>query len=140
VVGQQLLVRDIMTEGLRTVSADLPLRDAAQDMVRARIGGLPVVDKNHRLVGMLSERELMRHLLANSLQDSMRSKQPQPTGRRLVSDVMTRQVLCVSPEQPLAEVASIMINKDVDRVPVVDSGELIGMLTRGDIVRKLIGP
>jgi CBS domain-containing protein len=139
-VPEQLLVRDIMTEGLRTVSADLPLRDAAQDMVRARIGGLPVVDKNHRLVGMLSERELMRHLLANSLQDSMRSKQPQPTGRRLVSDVMTRQVLCVSPEQPLAEVASIMINKDVDRVPVVDSGELIGMLTRGDIVRKLIGP
>ena len=52
---------------------------------------------------------------------------------------MTRQVLCVSPDQPLAEVASLMMNKDVERVPVVRDGRLVGFLTRGDIVRKLIG-
>ena len=52
---------------------------------------------------------------------------------------MTRQVLCVSPDQPLTEVASIMANKDVDRVPVVREGRLVGFLTRGDIVRKLMG-
>jgi CBS domain-containing protein len=52
---------------------------------------------------------------------------------------MTRRVLCVSPEQPLAEVASIMTHKDVDRVPVVRDGRLVGVLTRGDIVRKLLG-
>ena len=52
---------------------------------------------------------------------------------------MTRQVLCVAPEQPIAEVASLMSNKDVDRVPVVREGRLVGFLTRGDIVRKLIG-
>jgi CBS domain-containing protein len=52
---------------------------------------------------------------------------------------MTRQVLCVSPEQPLADVASLMVNKDVDRVPVVGEGRLVGFLTRGDIVRKLLG-
>jgi CBS domain-containing protein len=52
---------------------------------------------------------------------------------------MTRQVLCVSPDVPLAEVASLMTNKDVDRIPVVQDGRLVGSLTRGDIVRKLIG-
>ena len=52
---------------------------------------------------------------------------------------MTRQVLCVAPEQPLAEVASLMLNKDVERVPVVQDDRLVGFLTRGDIVRKLIG-
>ena len=52
---------------------------------------------------------------------------------------MTRQVLCVSPEQPLAEVSLIMANKDVERVPVVREGRIVGLLTRGDIVRKLIG-
>ena len=52
---------------------------------------------------------------------------------------MTRQVLGVSPDQPLAEVASLMANQDVDRVPVVQEGRLVGFLTRGDIVRKLIG-
>ena len=52
---------------------------------------------------------------------------------------MTRQVLCVAPDQPLAEVASLMLNKDVDRVPVVKEDRLVGFLTCGDIVRTLIG-
>jgi CBS domain-containing protein len=52
---------------------------------------------------------------------------------------MTRQVMCVNPDQPVAEVAAMMSNKDVDRVPVVRDGRLVGFLTRGDIVRKLIG-
>ena len=64
---------------------------------------------------------------------------PLASGARTVRDVMTRQVLCVSPDQPIAEVASLMSNKDVDRVPVVREGRLVGFLTRGDIVRKLIG-
>ena len=142
---ERLSVRDIMTAEPRVVSADTPLRQAAQDMVRAGIGGLPVVDDQGRVIGMLSERELMRHLLSAYLQGgtggaaASASKSPPAAGRRLVRDVMTRQVLCVSPEQPLAEVASIMTSKDVDRVPVVGGGRLVGLLTRGDIVRKLIG-
>jgi CBS domain-containing protein len=143
---ERLSVRDIMTERPRSVSADTPLREAARDMVRAGIGGLPVVDEQGRVIGMLSERELMRHMLNAYLQGASgggggatSARTPPGAGRRLVRDVMTRQVLCVSPDQPLAEVASIMTNKDVDRVPVVRGGTLVGLLTRGDIVRKLIG-
>ena len=141
---ERLSVRDIMTAEPRVVSAETPLRQAAQDMVRAGIGGLPVVDEQGRVIGMLSERELMRHLLSAYLHGggsggSAAGKAPPAAGRRLVRDVMTRQVLCVSPDQPLAEVASIMTSKDVDRVPVVGGGRLVGLLTRGDIVRKLIG-
>jgi tRNA nucleotidyltransferase (CCA-adding enzyme) len=51
---------------------------------------------------------------------------------------MTRQVLCVAPEQPLAEAVSLMVNKDVERLPVVRHGQLVGFLTRGDILRQLI--
>ena len=143
---ERLSVRDIMTAEPRVVTPDTPLRQAAQDMVRAGIGGLPVVDDQGRVIGMLSERELMRHLLTAYLQGGSTgasttsgTKTPPTSGRRLVRDVMTRQVLCVSPDQPLAEVASIMTSKDVDRVPVVGGGRLVGLLTRGDIVRKLIG-
>ena len=150
---ERLSVRDIMTAEPRVVSPDTPLRQAASDMVRAGIGGLPVVDEQGRVIGMLSERELVRHLLSAYLHGGASAasgagsaaaagtaaKTPPGASRRLVRDVMTRQVLCVSPDQPLAEVASIMTSKDVDRVPVVGGGRLVGLLTRGDIVRKLIG-
>ncbi|HJU65827.1 MAG TPA: CBS domain-containing protein, partial [Gemmatimonadaceae bacterium] len=138
---EQLTVRDIMTEWPRTAAPDTPLRDAARDMTRARIGALPVVDRGGLLVGMLSERELLRHMMGNVLQGGT-THRPTPTGtaRRTVRDVMTRQVLCVSPEQPLAEVASLMSNKDVECVPVVNEGRLVGFLSRSDIIRKLIGP
>ncbi|HUF26234.1 MAG TPA: CBS domain-containing protein [Gemmatimonadaceae bacterium] len=137
---EQLVVSDIMTARPRTIGPDSAMRDAARDMVRAGVEGLPVVDDEGRLVGMLSERELLRHLLSSQLMAaSSKTETTGVTQRRTVRDVMTRQVLCVSPEQPLAEVASLMSNKEIDRVPVVHAGRLVGVLTRGDIVRKLIG-
>ncbi|MEP6834819.1 MAG: CBS domain-containing protein [Gemmatimonas sp.] len=140
-IRSELTVRDLMSNNPRTISPDTPVRAAVLDMVRAGVGGLPVVDDANRVVGMLSERELLRHLLTHYLPRSGGdSPSPPPAAsRRTVRDVMTRQVLCVAPEQPLAEVAALMLNKDVDRVPVVKHGQLVGFLTRGDIVRKLIG-
>lgn len=141
-IAPQLVVRDIMTARPRTTRPDLPLREAARDMVRSSVGALPVVDADGLLVGLLSERELMRHLLSSAAflaGAGPHAGNAAEQARRTVRDVMTRQVLCVSPDQPLAEVASLMANKDVDRVPVVREGRLVGFLTRGDIVRKLIG-
>ena len=91
---------------------------------------------------MVSEREVIRHLLTTQVVLRRRRARRAPrrsAGRETVRDVMSRQVMCVAPEQPIAEVASLMSNKDVDRVPVVREGQLVGFLTRGDIVRKLIG-
>jgi CBS domain-containing protein len=141
VLAPQLLVRELMTDRPRSTHPDTPLREAARDMVRSGIGALPVIESGGRLVGMLSERELMRHMLSfTSLGVSVpRPQSAVERARRTVRDVMTRQVLCVSPDQPLAEVASLMTNKDVDQLPVVEEGRLVGFLTRGDIVRKLIG-
>jgi CBS domain-containing protein/mannitol/fructose-specific phosphotransferase system IIA component (Ntr-type) len=139
---EELTVRDLMTERPRTTSPEMPLRDAAREMLQAGLSALPVVDEDGRLLGLLSERELMRHLVTTALLagSSSRFTPPGAQGRRTVRDVMTRQVLCVAPEQSVAEVASLMTNKDVERVPVVREGQLVGFLTRGDIVRKLIGP
>jgi CBS domain-containing protein/mannitol/fructose-specific phosphotransferase system IIA component (Ntr-type) len=139
----QLRVREMMNDRPITTRPGVPLRDAAREMVRTRVSALPVVDDNGRLLGMLSSKDLVRDLLGTYLQGGTRHTPARPTTgpstRRTVRDVMTRQVLCVSPEQPLAEVASLMSNKDVERVPVVVDGRLVGFLTRGDIVRRLIG-
>ncbi len=138
---EQLAVRDVMTDRPRSIAADIALATAARDLVRLKVGALPVVDETGLVIGLFSQRELMRHLLgANYLQAGGPKGSPPGAPRRTVRDVMTRQVLCVAPEQPLAEVASMMTDRDVERVPVVRDGRLVGVLTRGDIVRKLIGP
>ena len=138
---EQLTVRDVMTYQPRTVMADTPLKEAARTMVRTGLGALPVIDDDRRVVGMVSEREVIRHLLTTQVFSGadVRAFSAPGTPARTVRDVMSRQVMCVAPEQPIAEVASLMSNKDVDRVPVVREGQLVGFLTRGDIVRKLIG-
>ena len=138
---EQLAVRDVMSDQPRTVAADMPLKEAARTLVRTGLGALPVIDEDGRVIGMITEREVIRHLLkvqAFTGPDS-RAAAPSTPGTKTVRDVMTRQVLCVAPEQPIAEVASLMSNKEVERVPVVRDGRLVGFLTRGDIVRKLIG-
>jgi CBS domain-containing protein/mannitol/fructose-specific phosphotransferase system IIA component (Ntr-type) len=138
---EQLTVRDVMTDHPRTVLADTPLKEAARMLVRTGLGALPVIDDERRILGMVSEREVIRHLLTTQVFSGadVRAAVAPGTASRTVRDVMSRQVMCVAPEQPIAEVASLMSNKDVDRVPVVREGRLVGFLTRGDIVRKLIG-
>jgi CBS domain-containing protein len=138
----QLTVGDLMTEQPRVTQPDTPLRQAAMEMVEAGLGALPVVDQERRLVGLLGDRDLLRDLLTSVVLGSPISKgTPRATDRRRrVRDIMTRQVLCVAPEQPLAEVVSLMVNKNVERVPVVRQGQLVGFLTRSDILRQLIGP
>jgi CBS domain-containing protein len=138
---EQLTVRDVMSDHPRTVLADTPLKEAARTLVRTGVGALPVIDDERRVVGMLSEREVIRQLLTAQVFSGtdVRAAAAPGSAPKSVRDVMSRQVMCVAPEQPIAEVAALMSNKDVDRVPVVREGRLVGFLTRGDIVRKLIG-
>jgi len=137
---EQLAVRDVMSDQPRTVAPEMPLTDAARTLARTGLGALPVVDEDKRVIGMVTEREVIRHLLKVQAFTGPDARAAAPSvGSRTVRDAMTRQVLCVAPEQPIAEVASLMSNKEVDRVPVVRDGRLVGFLTRGDIVRKLIG-
>jgi CBS domain-containing protein len=141
-IADELLVRDLMTDRPRTIGPDELLKRAARELIHSGLGGLPVVDSDQRLLGVLSERELMRHLLVTEVFSGGAARQPpgQSASTKTVRDAMTRQVLCVAPDQPVEQVAALMSNKDVERVPVVREGKLVGLLTRGDIVRKLIGP
>jgi CBS domain-containing protein len=141
-LASQLTVGDLMTDEPRVTRADTLVRDAAIEMLEAGLSALPVVDEDHRLVGLLSDRELLRDLLTSVVLGNPVSKGPPPGSerRRHVRDIMTRQVLCVAPDQPVAEVVSLMVHKNVERVPVVQRGELVGFLTRGDILRQLLGP
>jgi CBS domain-containing protein len=143
VVQPRLTVRDIMTQRVYRVSPDTPVRELMDLMTRHNLNAVPVVGAKREVLGMVTERDLLRHLLPSILRAGGGEQREdggapgQHAGEMLVRDIMSRSVMCIPEDQALAEVASIMINKDVERLPVVSEGRLTGFMTRSDIIRKL---
>ncbi len=140
-VRPQLLVRDVMTQRVYRVQPETPVREVIRLMRRNQVKVLPVVGEKREVLGVVSDRDILRHLMpvvgrigGGSAVTSSDNEQLYDTP---VRDVMTRSVMCVSEEQSLSDVVSTMINKDVERMPVVQAGQLTGFLTRADVVRKL---
>lgn len=144
-----LTVRDLMTTRIHTVKPEATLGDVARVMVEHDVRALPVVDEGGSLVGMITHKELLRYLLPDYLQRTKSGKFPALTRSQLqrgsadpqlmpVKEAMARTVLCVSEDQTLSDVASLMNNKDVDRFPVVREGVVVGFLTRADLIRRLV--
>lgn len=134
----RLTVRDIMSQDVRPVSPGTPVREAVDLMVRKRLRALPVVGEKEEVLGIVSERDIMRGLMPRI---PRAGHEPESGGRTpdtlSVRDVMTRSVMCVSEDLGLEEAAYLMINKDVEQLPVTSEGKLTGFLTRGDLIRKL---
>lgn len=144
-----LTVRDLMTTRIHTVKPEATLGDVARVMVEHDVRALPVVDEGGALVGMITHKELLRYLLPDYLQRTKSGKFPALTRSQLqrgsadpqlmpVKEAMARTVLCVSEDQTLSDVASLMNNKDVERFPVVREGVVVGFLTRADLIRRLV--
>lgn len=139
-IQPRLLVRDVMSPRVFRVSPDTPVRELLELASTHRLRAVPVVGEDREVLGMVTDRDLLRHLLPLALRpgDGPAQGAASPDGLT-VRDIMSRSVMCISEEQGLAEVASVMVNKDVERLPVVHEGKLTGFLTRGDILRKLFG-
>lgn len=132
----RLTVRDIMSQDVRPVTPATPVREAVDIMVRKRLRALPVIGEKEEVLGVISERDIMRGLMPRAPRGG--EKGGSAGGDELtVRDVMTRSVLCVSEDLGLEEAANLMINKDVEQLPVTAEGKLTGFVTRGDLIRKL---
>ncbi len=152
-VPADLTVRDIMTGAVAAVGPETPLREAAQLMVGRDVRAVPVIGAAREVLGLLTDGHLLNHLLPATVSalstghlGATKRKRRSPgrpaaadPGEIPVRDVMDRSVLCLSEDQTVADVAALMLAKDVDRFPVTRDGALVGFLTRGDIVRKLLG-
>lgn len=139
-IQPRLLVRDVMTPRVHRVSPDTPVRELLEMVSAHRLRAVPVVGEEREVLGIVTDRDLLRHLLPGALRPGEDAKAGDGSPETLrVRDIMTRSVMCISEDQALAEVASVMVSKDVERLPVVHEGKLTGFLTRGDILRKLFG-
>ncbi len=143
-------VADAMTTNPTTVEPDTALKEAITIMAEQKISGLPVLNKEGKLVGVISETDLMWQetgielpLYINILDSLIYLRNPARYEQEIhkalgqtVGEVMSDKPISISPNSSLREAARIMHEKKIRRLPAIDdSGKLVGIITRGDIVK-----
>ncbi len=146
-----LAARDIMTREVITVSPDTLVSDLAETLAGKNIGGVPVVDAGGRLVGIVTQSDLVdrvRNLelgpVINILDFHLYFDLPSHMFKRVqkmlgttVADVMSPKPVTVSPETPVAQIAALMAGQKVHTIPVMDQGKIVGIIGKMDLVRAV---
>jgi CBS domain-containing protein len=130
-------VREIMTAKPITIDPEMPMLQARQRMADARIRHLVVVD-DARVVGIVTDRDIRLNLPSPATSLSVWELNyllPQLT----VGGVMSKTVIVVEPDRPVAEAARIMMDHKIGALPVVEEGRLVGIITESDFVRAMAG-
>ena len=147
----QLTVREIMTTAVITVKPETTVRELADILAKNKISGVPVVDDKGRVLGMVSEADVILQdadlhfpyyiqFLESVIYLQSVHKFEERVRKQIgskVSEIMTEEVVSVSPEESVREVATLMADRNVNRLPVTENGRLVGIVTRGDIVRAI---
>jgi len=139
---------DVMTWGAITVEPEASVARAVRLMLQNKISGLPVVDAEGRLVGMVTEGDFLRRGELGTQRQRPRwleflagpgrlaAEYVQSSGRK-VSEIMTPEVQTITPETPLDEVVSLMERHRIKRLPVVQDGKLVGIVSRANLLHAL---
>ena len=145
-------VADLMTREPLTARESMSVKEAIKIIADRRISGLPVVDENNKLVGVISETDLMWQetgvtppayimLLDSVIYLENPSRYERDLHKALgqtVGEVMSADPVTIAPDKPVREAAQLMHERSIHRLPVLDAnGKVIGILTRGDIIRAM---
>lgn len=140
--------RDLMTTNVVTVKPDTKVRDVAALMLEKHISGVPVLSDSGKLVGMISEGDLLRRpelgtekhrrrWLAFFSRADEQAREFTKSHALRAGDVMTKQVLHIAEDTPLGDVVGLMEKHRVKRLPVLSKGKLVGIVSRVDLIRAL---
>lgn len=147
-----MIARDIMTREVITVAPNDKVEETVRLLVDNKISGIPVVDAERHVVGIVTENDLMVKaselkvpfyvtlfdsiiFLENPIRFNNNLKKYAAV---LVKDAMTQKVITVEEDTPVSDVVDIMQDKSINRVPVVRNGKLVGIITRNDILKSLV--
>ena len=140
--------RDVMVSPVITVSPSASVKEAARILLERHISAVPVVDEKGKLVGIISEGDLLHRAEAGTERrrpwwlhgfigpDTLAAEYAKAHARK-VADVMTRQVVTAAPETPLHEVAALLEKNSIKRVPVVENGQLVGLVSRANLIQAV---
>jgi len=131
-------VDDVMTRKVVTIGPSDNCFEAVGRMHRAGIRHLPVVDRDERLLGIVTDRDLRHHLFSSAVFPvlSLTSLDTLLMASR-VSDLMTKDVVTIGPRDSLADAAGLMMQKKIGSLPVTENGRVVGMLTETDMLRLI---
>ncbi len=145
-IASKISVKDVMTKTVVAVKKDADLDEAARLLSENKISGMPVIDDEQRVIGVISEADLLllmgvkknhtfRDIVRHILGEAVRTKAS--AGDR-VEQVMSAPALTVGPEEDIRNAALILDTRRIKRLPVVDAkGKLVGLISRADIVRTI---
>lgn len=142
-------INEIMTRNVRTLLPDTPVKDAIAALLAQKISGLPVVDSAGKLVGMFTEKDVLKSVLPSYVSQVGKfvyENTPKTMTAKVakldefkVADLMRREVVTVTEETPVSEVAHIMLTQNVRRIPVVDRDQkMVGIAARSDVLENIL--
>jgi len=140
-----MLVQDIMSTDVRTVTADQPVKDIALMMIMEHISGAPVVDSENNLIGIISEKDILQHMfpkLDEVMSDTYYDFENMETNYKdtmnvKISEIMTDGVDSIDLDMPCLKAASNMWLRNYRRIPVTKKGKLVGIISIGDVHRAI---
>ena len=139
ILGTEILVRDLMTRDIVSVSPEAQMADVAELLIRRRLRAIPVSGPNGEIVGMVTDADVMEMFLPRIRgEDPAAGADARALPDRPAREVMQRSFFTARDDETIEAVADRMIRKDIERLPVVTEGRLVGFLSRGDIVRRLL--
>ncbi|MFG1694196.1 CBS domain-containing protein [Nonomuraea sp. NPDC049309] len=148
----RMTVADVMTEKVVAVSAGTPFKEVAETLIEAGVSAVPVVDDDRRVLGMVSEADLLRkeefreQFYREGYRPPLRARLRHPKGRRkaegdTAGELMTSPAVTITPASTTVEAARLMDERDVKRLAVVDyDGRLVGIVSRRDLVKVFLRP
>jgi CBS domain-containing protein len=138
-------VKDTMCTDVKTCKTDTPIKDIATIMCFNKISGLPIVDDNDKMVGIVSEKDILKRMFPDmqTIADEGRpnfeemEKGYADTLQLIASDIMTSTVSSVTPDMPIMKAASMMCINKIRRIPVAENDVLVGIVSIGDVHKAI---
>ena len=146
-----MMVGEYMTRRVITIAPNSSIVEAAKLMLEHKVSGLPVIDAAHHVVGIVSEHDLLRrresdkgkqqsHWLQLMIERAGLTDESAQFHERSVNEVMTANPITVAPTSSLGEACRLIEERGIKRLPVVQNGELVGIIARADLVRAFAQP
>jgi CBS domain-containing protein len=118
--------KNIMTKDVITVKDHTPIREAIEILVEKRISGLPVINDRNELVGVITEKDLLKLIFAGDIDLG------------IVADYMTREVVTLDEETDLLDVCETLIEMNFKRIPILKDEHLAGIISRRDMIKYIL--